>query len=204
MKLYSTTFFAFTVLSQCAAVDEFVNVAVSYKNGVDVGIAQPFGRLNGALQSVQPSQILGAPLSGRFMCLPLNAEVVFSISQKKILDGVKIYTVLDGAWERVEVFGRNGSSNPWTSLGTVQEAAVSGSLNPIGYALPLPGDLPEITQIMVRGLDNGGTFPGFDLMAVQGLGVAAVPEPASLLGFAAGALAFIRVRKNSQQTRQSA
>jgi len=158
------------------AAGPFVDSFINYVQGANTGIAQPYGSDGSASPvSVSPSIVLGAPVNHEFLTLPMNAEFIAAFSGQAVRDGLTIYTIANGAGENAAVYGRSDASRPWTRIGQVSEPTVGAGFDPVGTTLSFAGTgLTGVSQVRIVGLDNGGSFPGYELMAIQGLNV---PEP---------------------------
>jgi len=179
-----------------SAAAAYVDTFVSYTPGVDVGIGQPYGAHDGLWPvAVDPASFVGAPQSADWLSLPTSARAVYGFSGFTATTGITVFTVAAGGDEQADVYGRAASGDPWTLVGHVSEPLVAITLDPSGTFISLAGTgLGALTQVMVVGLDVGGSSPGYDLMGVQGWN--SVPEPATwammLLGFGALGLGLRR------------
>lgn len=172
----------------------YVDSFVGYAPGVDTGIAQPYGAHNGIWPvGVNPADFVGAPKSGDWLSLPTGAAAIYGFTAFQATTGITVYTVAAGGGEQARVYGRDAVSDPWTLIGQVSEPLLALTLDPSGSYLSLTGSgLTALTQVMVVGLDTGGSSPGYDLMGVQGSN--SVPEPGTwalmLVGFGGLGLAM--------------
>ena len=211
-------FLAAAVVMSCAApvqaADAYVDRSLSFTQGstVGAGVAVPARGSpdlahaldpNGGPVVVSPDIILDAPTPGRFVSVGVDQQAAYAFVNLIATEGLTLYTVGDGADEEAQVFGRLASADPWTLIGTVNEPGIApGEVQPLGTFLSLAGTgLGGVRQVLVFGLDNGGGYPGYDLMGIQGNGVVAVPEPASPALMSAGlallAWALVRRRRPS-------
>lgn len=139
-------------------------------------VSSPFNG-NGiyTVEPVNPRVILGAPppspiiSSNRqvdWLALPQGSYVTVGFTDEVVIDGpgddifIRSFDPQDSANEFADVFVSSNGID-FTFLGTVNERGlVSLDLADINFTKP-------VTAVRVKGLDNRGTSPGFDLIGVE-------------------------------------
>jgi hypothetical protein len=154
-----------------AYVDQFI----SFTDGAGVNkTSSAIGGFNSAYPvSVNPALATGTPVTGEWVSLPQDYMATYAFNGQQATESIGIFSVGNGANEVASVFGRLNSSTAWHLLGTVTEGGGVG----LGAQATFISLSSAISQIMIKSHGNAGATPGFDLMGIQGTGMAAAPVP---------------------------
>ncbi|MGB2926690.1 MAG: PTPA-CTERM sorting domain-containing protein [Limnothrix sp.] len=139
-----------------------------------------------------------------FLSLPVDSYIVVGFLDELVFDGVGDDIFIQeagGSGERADIFVSSLLSTnffDFTYLGTANDGALTS------FDLASISFTDTVKSVWIKGLDNGGGSPGFDIANVQGLPQSiipdpdAVPTPAAILPVLGGLFAAARHKKNSE------
>jgi len=159
------------------AGDTFVDTVVEYFAAGTSGILEPYGKLTNQPWNISidpqevvpgglPAQLVGSQPLAEFISIPKDSYITLAFNDEIVVDGpgpdILIHTITDHANERADVFVRE-AGGAFVFVQTVGEGGTTSiDLNDIGFQ-------GIVSEIRIVGLDNLGSAPGFDLVAVQAL-----------------------------------
>ncbi|WP_306297041.1 Calx-beta domain-containing protein [Nostoc sp. C052] len=167
-----------TILDNDTVSAGYADVVLDYFDSGASSIPAPYGRPpQGAFGSVNLDVVLGTPPTSPvvssnpnvdWLALPQGSFITVGFTDEVVIDGpgndlfIQSFDPADSANEQADVFV-SADGTTFTKLGRINE---QGN---VGLDLASINFTQRVTAVKVVGLDNLGSSPGFDLIAVQAI-----------------------------------